>query len=33
VAEALRDAKRRIRARREWSAPFYWAPFILTGID
>jgi CHAT domain-containing protein len=30
VARALRDAKRRIRDRQEWSAPFYWAPFVLT---
>jgi len=30
VARALRDAKRRIRDRNEWNAPFYWAPFVLT---
>ncbi len=30
TARALRDAKRRIRSRKEWSAPFFWAPFILT---
>jgi CHAT domain-containing protein len=27
----LRDAKRRVRARPEWSSPFYWAPLVLTG--
>ena len=31
IARALRDAKRDVRARPEWSAPFYWAPFVLTG--
>jgi len=30
-AEALRDAKRRIRNQERWAAPFYWAPFILMG--
>jgi len=30
VARALRDAKRRIRDRKEWNAPFFWAPFVLT---
>lgn len=29
---ALRDAKRAVRARQEWAAPFYWSPFVLTGI-
>lgn len=32
-SEALRDAKREIRARPEWSNPFFWAPFVLTGIE
>jgi len=31
-AAALRDAKRRIRARSEWADPFFWAPFVLTGL-
>ncbi|HXU10572.1 MAG TPA: CHAT domain-containing tetratricopeptide repeat protein [Candidatus Binatia bacterium] len=31
-AKVLRDAKRRIRARAEWAEPFYWAPFVLTGL-
>jgi CHAT domain-containing protein/tetratricopeptide (TPR) repeat protein len=30
-ATALRDAKRTLRRRPEWSDPFYWAPFILIG--
>jgi CHAT domain-containing protein len=30
-ALALRDAKRRVRSERQWAAPYYWAPFILTG--
>ena len=32
-SEALRDAKREIRAQPEWSDPFFWAPFVLTGIE
>jgi CHAT domain-containing protein/tetratricopeptide (TPR) repeat protein len=31
-AEALRDAKRQVRQRPEWSSPFFWAPFLLTGV-
>jgi hypothetical protein len=30
-AVALRDAKRRMRARPEFSHPFHWAAFVLTG--
>jgi CHAT domain-containing protein len=30
-ARALRDARREVRERREWSSPYFWAPFILTG--
>ena len=32
VAAALRDAKRAVRQREEWSAPFHWAPFVITGV-
>jgi CHAT domain-containing protein/tetratricopeptide (TPR) repeat protein len=32
-AEALRDAKRQVRQRPEWSSPFFWAPFLLTGVE
>jgi CHAT domain-containing protein len=28
----LRDAKRAVRSRPEWSAPFHWAPFVLSGV-
>jgi len=31
-AAALRDAKRAVRARSDWASPFYWSPFVLTGI-
>jgi len=31
-ATALRDAKRAVRKHPEWAAPFYWSPFVLTGI-
>lgn len=31
VASALHAARRAVRFRREWSAPYYWAPFVLTG--
>jgi CHAT domain-containing protein len=27
----LRDAKRAVRAQPQWSAPFHWAPFVLSG--
>jgi CHAT domain-containing protein/tetratricopeptide (TPR) repeat protein len=30
-ALALRDARREVRERREWAAPYYWAPFVVTG--
>jgi Tfp pilus assembly protein PilF len=30
-AAALRDARRSVRANGKWKAPFYWAPFLLTG--
>ena len=30
-AAALRDARRDVRGRGKWKAPFYWAPFLLTG--
>ena len=31
IAQALRDAKRHVRSQGQWSVPYYWAPFILTG--
>jgi CHAT domain-containing protein/tetratricopeptide (TPR) repeat protein len=30
-ARALRDAKRTVRARAQWSQPFYWAAFVVSG--
>jgi CHAT domain-containing protein len=30
-AAAMRDARRSVRANGKWKAPFYWAPFLLTG--
>jgi len=30
-AVALRDARRKVREQRKWSAPRYWAPFVLIG--
>ncbi len=30
-ARSLRDAKRATRARTEWSQPFYWAAFVISG--
>ncbi|HXV13447.1 MAG TPA: CHAT domain-containing tetratricopeptide repeat protein [Candidatus Krumholzibacteria bacterium] len=30
-ARALREAKRTVRARAEWSQPFYWAAFVVSG--
>jgi CHAT domain-containing protein len=30
-AKALRDARLKVRGRDGWSAPFYWAPFVLLG--
>ena len=34
-AEAgLRDAKLEVRrAKPEWAHPFFWAPFVITGLD
>jgi len=29
--EALRQAMRAVAYRREWSHPYYWAPFVLVG--
>ena len=31
-AAALRDSKRAVRAHPGWASPFYWSPFVLTGI-
>jgi CHAT domain-containing protein len=33
AASALRDAKRLLRRRPGTAAPFYWAPFILSGMS
>ncbi|HYT87403.1 MAG TPA: CHAT domain-containing protein [Gemmataceae bacterium] len=30
-APALQQARRLIRARAGWSAPYFWAPFVLVG--
>lgn len=30
-ARALRDARLALRNKQEWSAPYFWAPFILSG--
>lgn len=30
---ALRDAKRHIRQDERWASPFYWAPFVLIGLE
>jgi CHAT domain-containing protein len=30
-ALALRGAKRKIRQQKQWAAPYFWAPFVLTG--
>ena len=30
-ARALRDAKRKARRQEQWAAPYFWAPFVLTG--
>jgi len=32
-ALALRDAKRLIRRRAAYAHPFYWAPFVITGVE
>lgn len=31
AAQALRDAKRAVRAEAKWADPFFWAPFVLSG--
>ena len=31
LASSLHAARRAVRSRPEWSAPYYWAPFVLTG--
>jgi CHAT domain-containing protein len=31
-AEALRDARRRLRSDPRWADPFHWAPFTLAGL-
>jgi len=31
--EALRDAQLYIRKQIQWSHPYYWAPFFITGVD
>jgi CHAT domain-containing protein len=31
-ARALAEAKRQVRSRPGWEAPYFWAPFILDGI-
>jgi CHAT domain-containing protein len=30
-ARALQQARRQVRGQTQWSAPFYWAPFVLVG--
>ena len=32
-ADALRTAQRRLRENPRWKAPFYWAPFVLQGVE
>src|SRR5947209_12079205 len=29
--QALQQARRQVRGQARWSAPFYWAPFVLVG--
>jgi CHAT domain-containing protein len=31
-ARALRDARREVRGREEWAAPFFWGPFVVSGL-
>ena len=31
--EALRDAQLHIREQSQWSHPYYWAPFFITGVE
>jgi CHAT domain-containing protein len=33
IAEALQTAQRRLREHPHWRAPFYWAPFVLQGVE
>jgi CHAT domain-containing protein len=33
AAEALRAAQLEVRGRPEWSSPYFWAGFILNGVD
>ena len=33
TALALRDAKRSVRRRAAYAHPFYWAPFVITGVE
>ena len=33
TARALRDAKLRVRREAAWAHPFFWAPFVLTGLE
>jgi CHAT domain-containing protein len=33
TAEALQTAQRRLREHPQWRAPFYWAPFVLQGVE
>lgn len=30
-ARALQKARQKVRGRPEWSAPYFWAPFVLLG--
>jgi CHAT domain-containing protein len=30
-AQALQQARRKVRGQKDWSSPFYWAPFVLIG--
>ena len=30
-ARALQKARQKVRSRPEWSAPYFWAPFVLLG--
>jgi len=33
AARALRDAKLTVRRNSSWADPFFWAPFVLTGVE
>jgi CHAT domain-containing protein len=33
AAEALRAAQAEVRSRQEWSSPYFWAGFVLYGVD